>query len=55
MIVSLPDIHEPNRCVVQRFIMQFYVGEEARFKEEGVGINSGPQKERAKYLGGRGR
>jgi hypothetical protein len=43
MIISPPDIRESNERVGQRFITQFHVGEDSRFTEEGVGIESEPQ------------
>jgi hypothetical protein len=42
MTVSLPDIRN-SIIVVRRFIRQFDVGEDSRFKEESVGIKSEPQ------------
>ena len=41
-IISLPDIRNPKVRVAWGFIIQFYVGEDSRFTEEGVGIESGP-------------
>jgi hypothetical protein len=43
MIIPLPDIRESKGCVAQKFITQFYAGEDARFKEKGMGIKSEPQ------------
>ena len=41
-MISLPDIGIPKGCVAQGYIRLLHVGEDARFKEEGVGINSEP-------------
>jgi hypothetical protein len=43
MVISFPDIRESKGCVVQGFITQFHVGEDARSKEEGLGVKSEPQ------------
>jgi hypothetical protein len=43
MIAPLPDIREPVGCIVWGFVAQLYVGEDPRFKEEGVGIKSEPR------------
>ena len=48
MIISPPNVREPGENVVQRFIVQFYVGKDSRFKEEGVGVESEPQAERGR-------
>jgi hypothetical protein len=42
MMISFPDIGIPKGCVVQGYIRLFHVREDARFKEEGVGIKSEP-------------
>ena len=42
MIIPLPDLRESKGCVVQGST-QLHAGEDVRFKEEGVGINSEPQ------------
>ena len=48
MIISLPDIRESSRRVVQGFIVQLYVGEDLRVKEEGVDIKPEPQSKRGR-------
>ena len=40
MIVSLPDICEPSVPVVRGFVTQLYIGEDSRFAEEGVSVES---------------
>jgi hypothetical protein len=50
MMISLPDIRKSKGCVTQGYIRQFHVGEDARFKEEGVGIKSEPPAPRKKKL-----
>jgi hypothetical protein len=46
MAISLPDIRESKGRVVRGFVTQFYVREDSRFKEEGVGIKPEPQAQR---------
>jgi hypothetical protein len=41
-ITSPPDIRNSKGCVAQGYIILFYIREDARFKEEGVGIKSEP-------------
>jgi hypothetical protein len=43
MIVSLPNIRESSSHVVRGFIAKFYIGEDSRFAEEGVGVKSETQ------------
>jgi hypothetical protein len=43
MIISLPGIRESVGCVIRGIVAQFHVREDSGFKEEGVGIQSGPQ------------
>ena len=42
VMISLPDIRESKGCVAQGYIRLFHVREDARFKEEGVGMKSEP-------------
>jgi hypothetical protein len=48
MTSSLPDIREPSGHVVRGFIEKFYVREDSRFKEEGVGMKPEPQAKRGR-------
>jgi hypothetical protein len=44
MIVSLPNICESSSLVAQGFATKFYIEEYLRFTEEGMGVQSEPQK-----------
>ena len=50
MIISPPDTRGSKGCEVQGFIIQLHVGEDARFKEENVGIKCEPQVPRENSL-----
>jgi hypothetical protein len=54
MIISLPDIHESSIHVVWAFIAKFYIREDLRFTEEGMGIQSEPQVKRGNEHRGNG-
>jgi hypothetical protein len=55
MMVSLPNIRESSGRVVRELVAKFYTGEDSRFTEEGVGVQSEPQAKRGTvHIEGRG-